>query len=211
MVATTSSWTCFIPAAWPAPVAHPGRAERHTPSPRVCGRRLPLQKAPPGLQRVYRHPLAGYIPQPRPDPLDPPGHRARGCLPRNSPVRWGSAASICCGRGTPSRPAPGRRGPLAAAGRSGRGRRDVPKRSRGALQHHGGNLDGAAKLLPAVPGRQQLIFIHVYNHYKMVVQPQGDHRRVPAVLARMFIGHRIRYMSQKGFRRRRSVLLRPAW
>ncbi len=30
----------------------------------------------------------------------------------------------------------------------------------------------------------------------MVVQPQGGHRRVPAVFARMFSSHRIRYMSQ---------------
>ena len=66
----------------------------------------------------------------------------------------------------------------------------------GALQHHGGDLDGAAELPPAVSGRQQRIFRTIRHHVPMVVQSQGGHRRVPAVLAQMFSNHQIRYMSQ---------------
>ena len=55
-----------------------GGTQRPPPSPRLPGRRLPLQGVPTGVQHVHGNTLARDAPQPGPDPLDPPRHRPRG-------------------------------------------------------------------------------------------------------------------------------------
>src|SRR5512142_2718497 len=61
--------------------------------------------------------------------------------------------------------------------------------------HHGGDLDGASELPPAVPGGQQSVLRTVRHHFPVVLQPQDDHRRVPAGIARMHGNHQFGYMS----------------
>src|SRR5512142_170573 len=61
--------------------------------------------------------------------------------------------------------------------------------------HHGGDLDGASELPPAVPGCQQSVLRTVRHHFPVVLQPQDGHRRVPAGIARMHGNHQIGYMS----------------
>ena len=51
MVAATSSWTCSIPAAWPAPCATRDGLNVHRHRPKSAVVDVPLQRLPPGLQR----------------------------------------------------------------------------------------------------------------------------------------------------------------
>jgi hypothetical protein len=62
-----------LPAVW-----RPRGPQRPPPSPRLPGRRLPLQGMSPGVQYVHGDILARDSPQPRADPLDPPRHRPGG-------------------------------------------------------------------------------------------------------------------------------------
>ena len=102
---------------------------RHPPPTcRLRGRRSPLQRLPPRLQYVHRHPLARDTPGPRADPPDPPWHRQgrahRDARPRGRDPPPASAPAATCDPG----PRAGRRRPRAASRRPHRGRRDVPER-----------------------------------------------------------------------------------
>ena len=59
------------------PVRRPRGAQRPPPSPRLPGRRPPLQAMSTRVQYVHRNTLARDTTQPGPGPLDPPRHRPR--------------------------------------------------------------------------------------------------------------------------------------
>src|SRR5262249_50292541 len=74
---------------------------------------------------------------------------------------------------------------------------------RGALQHAGGAVDGPAELPAAVPRGEQEISGAIHQDVRVVVQPQGGHRRFPPYPARgsdrrmgPSINHQIGLMSQ---------------
>ena len=104
------------------PVRRPRGTQRPPPSPRLPGRRLPLQELSTRVQYVHGNVMARDTTQPRPASLDPPRHRPRGSHRQARPR----------GRDQPptplevAAPDPGpharRRRPLAAARRPDRGR-----------------------------------------------------------------------------------------
>src|SRR5262249_35214903 len=109
-------------------VRRPRRARRPPPPPRPPGRRLPLQGVPTCFQHVHRNTLARDAPQPGPDPLDPPRHRPRGARRETRPRGGDQPPTRVATAARDPGPRAGRRRPLAATGRPGRGRRVVPKR-----------------------------------------------------------------------------------